>query len=76
MGLLDKKSVKLDAVQDFSWSPADPVLCALPLGFCHSSRPSASCACLACSHQAQRCSTRQTLDAVALVSSRRDMDEC
>jgi translation initiation factor 3 subunit B len=28
MGLLDKKSVKLDAVQDFSWSPADPILCA------------------------------------------------
>ena len=26
MGLLDKKSVKLDAVQDFSWSPADPIL--------------------------------------------------
>ena len=26
MGLLDKKSVKLDAVQDFSWSPADPVM--------------------------------------------------
>ena len=29
MGLLDKKSVKLDAVQDFSWSPADAIMCAL-----------------------------------------------
>lgn len=28
MGLLDKKSIKLDAVQDFMWSPADPILCA------------------------------------------------
>ncbi len=28
MGLLDKKSVKLDAVQDFAWSPADPIMCA------------------------------------------------
>mmetsp|Transcript_10169 Transcript_10169/g.30552 ORF Transcript_10169/g.30552 Transcript_10169/m.30552 type:complete len:728 (-) Transcript_10169:256-2439(-) len=28
MGLLDKKSVKLDMVQDFTWSPADPILCA------------------------------------------------
>ncbi len=26
MGLLDKKSVKLDMVQDFTWSPADPIL--------------------------------------------------
>eukprot|EP00271_Cylindrocystis_brebissonii_P008842 TRINITY_DN23358_c0_g1_i1.p1 TRINITY_DN23358_c0_g1~~TRINITY_DN23358_c0_g1_i1.p1 ORF type:complete len:867 (-),score=244.90 TRINITY_DN23358_c0_g1_i1:372-2972(-) len=26
MGLLDKKSVKVDAVQDFSWSPAEPLL--------------------------------------------------
>ena len=26
MGLLDKRSVKLDMVQDFTWSPADPIL--------------------------------------------------
>lgn len=27
-GLLDKKSIKLEGVTDFSWSPADPILCA------------------------------------------------
>lgn len=27
-GLLDKKSIKLEGVADFSWSPADPILCA------------------------------------------------
>ena len=28
MGLLDKKSLKLDGVHAFDWSPAEPVLCA------------------------------------------------
>eukprot|EP00891_Asterochloris_glomerata_P006248 jgi/Astpho2/6248/Aster-03652 len=28
MGLLDKKSLKLDAVQDFAWSPTDSIMCA------------------------------------------------
>ncbi|KAK9824494.1 hypothetical protein WJX72_010811 [[Myrmecia] bisecta] len=28
MGLLDKKSLKLDGVHDFAWSPAEPILCA------------------------------------------------
>lgn len=28
MGLLDRKSIKLDNVQDFEWSPAEPILCA------------------------------------------------
>ena len=28
MGLLDRKSVKLDNVYDFEWSPAEPILCA------------------------------------------------
>ncbi len=28
MGLLDKKSMRLDAVQDFEWSPTAPILCA------------------------------------------------
>eukprot|EP00887_Chlorella_sp_A99_P002372 scaffold10.g2372.t1 len=28
MAMLDKKSVKLEAVQAFEWSPADPLLCA------------------------------------------------
>lgn len=28
MGLLEKKSLKLDSVQDFEWSPTDNILCA------------------------------------------------
>ena len=28
MVLLDKKSLKLEGVQDFAWSPSQPVLCA------------------------------------------------
>ena len=28
MGLLDKKSLKLDAVQDFEWSPTEDIICA------------------------------------------------
>eukprot|EP00899_Mesostigma_viride_P013900 jgi/Mesvir1/22510/Mv18538-RA.2 len=28
MGLIDKKSIKLDGVHDFSWSPGEPLLCA------------------------------------------------
>ena len=28
MGLLDKRSLKLEGVQDFAWSPAAPLLCA------------------------------------------------
>lgn len=28
MGLLDKKSLKLEAVQDFEWSPTEDILCA------------------------------------------------
>lgn len=28
MGLLDKKSLKLDGVQAFEWSPVEPILCA------------------------------------------------
>lgn len=28
MGLIDKRSVKLEAVQDFAWSPSDPVIAA------------------------------------------------
>ena len=26
MGLVDKKSIKLEGVRDFCWSPADPIL--------------------------------------------------
>ena len=28
MGLLDKRSVKMEAVQDFLWSPSEPLLAA------------------------------------------------
>lgn len=28
MGLLDKKSLKMDAVQDFEWSPSEPIIAA------------------------------------------------
>ena len=28
MAMLDKKSIKLDAINAFDWSPADPILCA------------------------------------------------
>ena len=28
MGLLDKKSLKLDGVHEFAWSPSQPILCA------------------------------------------------
>lgn len=28
MGLLDKRSLKLEGVQDFEWSPKDDILCA------------------------------------------------
>ena len=28
MGLLDRKSIKLDNVFDFAWSPSEPILCA------------------------------------------------
>ena len=31
MTLLDKKSIKLDAVFDFAWSPTEPILCAFQL---------------------------------------------
>lgn len=27
MGLLEKKSLKLDAVEDFEWSPSEPIMC-------------------------------------------------
>ncbi len=28
MGLLDKKSIKLEGVHEFAWSPSQPILCA------------------------------------------------
>lgn len=28
MGLLDKKSLKLEGVKDFSWSPSEPIIAA------------------------------------------------
>ena len=28
MGLLDKKSLKLEGVHEFAWSPSQPILCA------------------------------------------------